>query len=214
MKKYVFEQYSDRLGWGEVELFDSKEEAVRYADREWNHLTKSDRERRTMFFVYEVEITDEQLQEFEEGDGLPISEYWTADVRDFINPEKRYDVYYHTHEAFNTSAEPFDMLEDEIIEAISENEWNDVEKYPTLAKAREAADNFSPRTEWIKGAGNTNILHVDACQIIEVTLDGDGDEIDSKVIDTFVKEVWVDQELGQNDREKVFTSGKIHGCQY
>lgn len=83
MKKYLFTQYSDKGGIGSEQLFDTKEEALKCADREWEGLTKSDKARRDWFYVCEIEITAEQLEEYEEGDGLPLEEYWTADIKNY-----------------------------------------------------------------------------------------------------------------------------------
>ena len=58
---YVFEEYTDKGGTGEITLYTDKDEAVRAAEKEWRHLNKSDKRdyRRDVcgtFRVYEVSI--------------------------------------------------------------------------------------------------------------------------------------------------------------
>ena len=61
MRLYVFEEYTDKGGTGEITLYTDKDEAVRAAEKEWRHLNKSDKRdyRRDVcgtFRVYEVSI--------------------------------------------------------------------------------------------------------------------------------------------------------------
>ena len=61
MRLYVFEEYTDKGGAGEITLYTDKDEAVRAAEKEWRHLNKSDKRdyRRDVcgtFRVYEVSI--------------------------------------------------------------------------------------------------------------------------------------------------------------
>ena len=85
MKKYVFESYSDKKGSGTLRLFDSKKEAVEYAKDEWNRLVKSDKEKIDRYHVYEVEMTDEQFEDYNDGKSEFIFEdLWVNDVWDAI----------------------------------------------------------------------------------------------------------------------------------
>lgn len=40
---YVFREYRDKAGIGSEKLFDTKEEAIEYAQKEWNHLSEHDK---------------------------------------------------------------------------------------------------------------------------------------------------------------------------
>lgn len=40
---YVFDEYRDSMGTGTEKTFDNKEQAVKYARREWNHLSLNDK---------------------------------------------------------------------------------------------------------------------------------------------------------------------------
>lgn len=84
MKKYLFEEYSDKAAIGTERLFNRKEDALNYADREWEGLTKADKARKDMFFIIEIEITEEQLEDYKEGYGIPLTEFWVADVKDYL----------------------------------------------------------------------------------------------------------------------------------
>lgn len=87
MKKIVFVFSENNGNTGEEKLFDSKEKAVDYADGMWNHLTE--REKRVYdtseawYRVYEVELTPEQLEEYEDCgsvDDKPLTEYETRTI--------------------------------------------------------------------------------------------------------------------------------------
>lgn len=83
MKKYVFEEYRDKAGIGSEKVFDTKKEAVMFAESEWNSKTRNDQasylnDANGIFRVYEIEISKEQ----EEDEDLTLSELWTADVWD------------------------------------------------------------------------------------------------------------------------------------
>lgn len=72
MKKYVFEEYRDKAGIGSERIFDGKEEAVDYALTEWKKLFDSDKksylnDANGVFHVFEIEITPEQLKDYNEG---------------------------------------------------------------------------------------------------------------------------------------------------
>lgn len=61
MRLYVFDEYTDKGGTGEITLYTDKDEAVRAAKKEWRHLCESDKRdyRRDVcgtFRVYEVSI--------------------------------------------------------------------------------------------------------------------------------------------------------------
>lgn len=89
MKRIVFVFSENNGNTGEEKLFDSKEKAVDYADGMWNHLTERERELYSnpdaWFRVYEIDITTEQLEEYEEEgsiDDKPLTEYETRTIID------------------------------------------------------------------------------------------------------------------------------------
>lgn len=94
MKKYVFEEYRDTFGTGNGRVFNSKEEAVSYAKDQWNGLCNSDKKTYKKdicgtFRVYEIEISDVQLAELEDGClDTPLSELWTEDLYDALLNER------------------------------------------------------------------------------------------------------------------------------
>lgn len=86
MKKYVFEEYRDKAGVGSEKIFDTKKEAVMFAESEWKFLTENDKasylnDANGTFRVYEVEISQEQA----EDEDLMLSELWSADVWDALS---------------------------------------------------------------------------------------------------------------------------------
>lgn len=90
MKKYVFEEYRDKGGIGSQKIFDGKDEAVKYAAKEWDeNLTTSEKKSYFndccgCFYVYEIEITPEQLEEYNEGYlEISLSELETDSERPF-----------------------------------------------------------------------------------------------------------------------------------
>lgn len=87
MKKIVFEDCNGNVA--ETKIFDSEEKAVNYAVGEWAHLTEREKKRYidqdAWFRLYEVELTPEQLEEYEgEGsiDDKPLTEYETRTIID------------------------------------------------------------------------------------------------------------------------------------
>lgn len=42
-KKYIFYAYTDKGGWGDIEIFDKKEDAVDYCKSSWNYLSDNDK---------------------------------------------------------------------------------------------------------------------------------------------------------------------------
>lgn len=65
-KKYFFSDYNGNCG--EQRLFDVKEEALVHAAQAWHHLTKKEREKMEWCFVDEVELTEEEVERFHDGD--------------------------------------------------------------------------------------------------------------------------------------------------
>lgn len=74
---------------GTRKIFDSEEKAVNYAVGVWAHLTDREKKRYidqdAWFRLYEVELTPEQLEEYEEEgsiDDKPLTEYETRTIID------------------------------------------------------------------------------------------------------------------------------------
>lgn len=90
MIKYVFEEYRDKMGTGSEKLFDSEQAAVDYAKDAWLGMVKYDRDSYKkdsagMFNVYAVEITDEQVEQYNNGElEISFAELWTADICNFL----------------------------------------------------------------------------------------------------------------------------------
>lgn len=87
MKKIVFEDCNGNVA--ETKIFDSEEKAVNYAVGAWAHLTEREKkhyiDKDAWFRLYEVELTPEQLEEYEgEGsiDDKPLTEYETRTIID------------------------------------------------------------------------------------------------------------------------------------
>lgn len=51
-----------------TEEFETKEEAVKAADEEWDRLTESDKNRRTSYYVLESSNPDEEAEDHFDGD--------------------------------------------------------------------------------------------------------------------------------------------------
>lgn len=88
MKKYVFEEYRDKMGMGTGNVFDAESEAVQDAKDHWENMTASDQrsyleDPAGMFRVYEIEVTPEQLEEVKSGD-VSTDDFWTADIWDAL----------------------------------------------------------------------------------------------------------------------------------
>lgn len=91
-KRYVFEEYRDKLGSGTERVFEkavTKETAVEAAKAEWNAL--DDRDKKSyqqdpagMFRVFEIKITPKQMEQYEDGEldetleELETREIWSA----------------------------------------------------------------------------------------------------------------------------------------
>ena len=73
-KRYVFCEYDGHVGC--EEWFDTKEEALKYANYSWNHTTKKEKERLEYSFVIETEKTEEEMED------LPgwVADYATATI--------------------------------------------------------------------------------------------------------------------------------------
>ena len=90
MKKYVFEEYRDKAGTGSEKVFDTAEQALAYADKEWDNLVESDKKSyykdpAGIFRVYEVELTEEQAEQLADDElEVPLSELWTKEIKDFL----------------------------------------------------------------------------------------------------------------------------------
>lgn len=89
-KRYVFEEYRDKWGAGSEKVFENKNAAVEFAKEEWESLTKKDKDSYQqdpagMFRVYEIEITPQELEAYEEGelDGV-LDEYKTSGIWDAL----------------------------------------------------------------------------------------------------------------------------------
>lgn len=86
MKKYVFDDFNGNNG--DVTIFDTAEEAMTFAEREWRYLTNMDKARyhkeNGCFVVYEIEIPESDLQEYEDGYGLPLGDFCTRDIKDWF----------------------------------------------------------------------------------------------------------------------------------
>lgn len=87
MKKFIFEDCNGNVG--QEKIFDSEEKAVNYAVGVWAHLTEHEKKRYidqdAWFRLYEVELTAEQLEEYEEEGGIddkPLTEYETRTIID------------------------------------------------------------------------------------------------------------------------------------
>lgn len=81
MKKYTFEIYKDKGGIGEERVFDSKDTAVEYASCEWDKLTEKEKSTTDICRVYEVEISPEELEAYNEGElEYSLDTLWTADI--------------------------------------------------------------------------------------------------------------------------------------
>lgn len=50
-----------------TEEFETKEEAVKVADEEWDRLTESDKKRRTSYYVLESSNSDEEAEDHFDG---------------------------------------------------------------------------------------------------------------------------------------------------
>ena len=85
MKKYVYEWYSDRKGLGEEFVFDTEQEAVNVCRNDWESMTEYDRRHNfgdkdgwSYHRVFEIEITQEQLDVYNSGDEIYLTELDTG----------------------------------------------------------------------------------------------------------------------------------------
>lgn len=123
MKKYIFEEYRDKAGIGSEKVFDEKKDAVKYALNEWKNLFDSDKKSylndpNGKFSVYEIEITPEQLEEYNDGDlDIALSELATASAFPF-------DVFRDEKEAYAAVLKEsmHDFEDDFINKMIEQNE--------------------------------------------------------------------------------------------
>lgn len=93
VKRFVFETYRDRGGIGSEQVFETKEEALKEAEASWYHLADCDKkiykaDDAGLYHVYEVELTEAELEAYNNGElEAPLSEYWSADVKDLLDQE-------------------------------------------------------------------------------------------------------------------------------
>lgn len=91
MKKYVFEEYRDAFGIGTATILDDDNEAAIRAQKEWECLSTSDQKSYKtdcagIFRAYEIEITTEQLEAFDNGSAdFSLSDLWTKDIFNAIS---------------------------------------------------------------------------------------------------------------------------------
>lgn len=90
MKKYVFTEHRDSKGVGSERIFDDSRQATNAATYEWGRLVRSDRDSYASdaagrFEVYEVELTPEELQAYQDGEAdFTLDEKWTGTVLDIL----------------------------------------------------------------------------------------------------------------------------------
>ena len=80
-KVFVFDEYRDKAGNGSQEYFDSLEEAINCAKKEWEHLAKSDKESYMkdpagFFMVTENEVCMVDGEYY--PDSVPLEIFWDA----------------------------------------------------------------------------------------------------------------------------------------
>ncbi len=80
-KVFVFDEYRDRAGSGSQEYFDSLEEAINYARKEWEHLADSDKKSYLndpagYFMVTENEVYMVDGEYY--PDSVPLEIFWDA----------------------------------------------------------------------------------------------------------------------------------------
>lgn len=90
MKKYVFTEHRDSKGIGSERIFDDSRQAMNVATYEWDRLVRSDRDSYASdaagrFEVYEVELTPEELQAYQDGEAdFTLDEKRTGAVLDLL----------------------------------------------------------------------------------------------------------------------------------
>lgn len=90
MKKYLLIEGADKAGRWSEKLFDNKAEAIEAAKKDWRSLTAADqgsylKDAAPWFEVDEIEITEDQLAEYESAEGeLIITECIVATVWDAL----------------------------------------------------------------------------------------------------------------------------------
>lgn len=92
MKAYYTSIYNEGM-IGEVLRHNTAEEAEKYLDKEWNRLTEREQKgfksgTADSFKAFEIEATEEQLEQIEAGDIAP-EELTTRIIKDMINVEER-----------------------------------------------------------------------------------------------------------------------------
>jgi hypothetical protein len=87
MKAYYTSIYNDEM-IGEVLKHSTAEEAEKYLDKEWDRLTKREQKgfkpgTADSFKAFEIEATEEQLEQIESGDIAP-EEFTTRIIKDML----------------------------------------------------------------------------------------------------------------------------------
>ena len=99
-KVFVFGEYRDKAGSGSQEYFDSLEEAIDYARKEWEHLADSDKKSYLKDSAGHFMVTENEVIE-EEGDYYPnlepLNVFWDAfkhqkkiDLKEEIEEKENY----------------------------------------------------------------------------------------------------------------------------
>lgn len=83
LKAWVFSEYRDSRGTGSEKLFKDRDEAVKYAEEEWNHLSVRDQESYhiedgDVFLVAEAPVYWDDVEEKYEPDLSSLDPVWSA----------------------------------------------------------------------------------------------------------------------------------------
>lgn len=87
MRKYVFECFAAKKGYGDCQLFNSLNAAIETGKAYYNHLTEKEKAALTLCHVYEIEASPEQIEDINDGSDVPYF-YKTNDVWDALEKEE------------------------------------------------------------------------------------------------------------------------------
>lgn len=93
MIKYVFEYYSDKKSFGEEVIFDTFSDARKYMRQIWFGFTPEERQSLIeeheqgfcLFHIYKIELSEEQLQDYFDGNGPDYGLYHHYAIKDCAN---------------------------------------------------------------------------------------------------------------------------------
>lgn len=133
LTRYVFEEYRDKKGVGSDKIFVSPEDAIIFAKKSWNVLTKSDQESYCndpsgRFHAYEIKITGRDLGKHLEGSSdINLSERTSIDLWNYTKTEYIIPVSIEGILEITVDADNYEKAKEEAIRRALNSDLNNMD---------------------------------------------------------------------------------------